>query len=100
MWHYFQKFEELTVQHKISQNMILQNFNCPYFALFWSFAYLHFTHLTIAHEHVCQLVTLLSHVHVVGQLLHCSLQHLRQPSAVLGEIIWGGNYASYFHICN
>ena len=46
-----------------------------------------FTHLTMSHELICHLVTLLSHVHVVAQLFHCRLQHLSQPGTVLGKVV-------------
>ena len=44
-------------------------------------------HLAMSQEHVCHLVTLLPHIHVVAELLHCCLQHLSQPSAVLREVV-------------
>ena len=41
----------------------------------------------MGHELVRQSVTLLPHVHVVAQLLHCSFENVGQPCAVLREVV-------------
>ena len=48
---------------------------------------LRLSHLAMGHEHVGQLVTLLSHVFVIAELFDGGFQHFRQTSAVFQKVV-------------